>query len=247
MIFDDVLGQTVLFGGLGQVPLNDLFLYDGATDEWVSGVSGVPCDTAGDFGPPEPRDGHALVYDGFNRLYWSFGGSHDVCPGAARTAAGGTWYYDPATRIWASLDGPHWGYVGPSPSGRVSPATAYSPAARAVVLFGGDPTLNDTWVLDVRTRTWAQAIAPGVAGSPPAVLGVTGAMVYDPDHDLFILFGGRCGTCPTGEATADTWIYRLSTNSWTKISPLTASATRWSMTSTTAWRCCSAATTAAAT
>jgi len=59
----------------------------------------------------------------------------------------------------------------------------FDDVAGQTVLFGGDPTLNDTWVLDVLTKTWTRAIAPGAAGSPPAVLGVSGAMVYDPDHD----------------------------------------------------------------
>ena len=54
MIFDDVAAHAVVFGGLGQAPLNDLFTYDSATDTWVSEAPETTCDVAGQ--PCQVRD-----------------------------------------------------------------------------------------------------------------------------------------------------------------------------------------------
>jgi hypothetical protein len=44
-------------------------------------------------------------------------------------------------------------------------------------------------------------------------------MVYDSANDVFILFGGCLCTGNSGPSAGDTWVYRLSTNAWTNMSP----------------------------
>ncbi|MCI0479037.1 PKD domain-containing protein [Candidatus Uhrbacteria bacterium] len=46
-------------------------------------------------------------------------------------------------------------------------------------------------------------------------------MVYDRKHDVFVLFGGKCldSSCTAGESLDDTWVYDLSTSTWTAMSP----------------------------
>lgn len=137
---------------------------------------------------------------------------------------GGTWNYSPSTRQWYGFDAPGFGYTGPKPGSRLSPTLAYSSADRALVMFGG-ATNNDVWALDVDTKTWMRLIPDGQPGSPYRRAQLINAFAYDPVNDLFVLFGGRCnegtscGGIPYNGALGDTWIYRLSTNTWTQVFP----------------------------
>lgn len=141
---------------------------------------------------------------------------------------GGTWYYSPSTREWRNLENPHWGsYIGPSPSqnGRGGAAIAYSSQDKVIVLFGGHQNgngLNDTWVLDLATKTWIQKLPNNPVGFPLRRKAILGSMVYDSQNDVFILFGGRCSDsrCPVdGTLLNETWAYKLSTNTWTQKFP----------------------------
>jgi PKD repeat protein len=135
---------------------------------------------------------------------------------------GGTWSYDPATRAWRGFDAPSFGYTGSKPGSRLSPAFAYSSRDTALVMFGGSG-LNDTWALDAQTQTWVRMTVNGSTASPAPRAQITNSMVYDGANDLFVLFGGRCGDagtrCTYNAALGDTWIYRLSTNTWTRMLP----------------------------
>lgn len=133
---------------------------------------------------------------------------------------GGTWHYSPATRTWTGFDGPHWGYIGPTPGNRLSPAFAYSTRDKALLMFGGEAS-GDTWALDVTTKSWVKMLSSGLA-SPPARAQLQNSMVYDSLNDVFVLFGGRCkdSRCIYDNTLDDTWIYKLSTNTWTRMAPL---------------------------
>jgi hypothetical protein len=78
-----------------------------------------------------------------------------------------------------------------------------------MILFGGtlgDHYLNDTWVYDSKTRVWAQL---QTTANPPARS--QHGMVYDPQRDEILLFGGRSfGLQPLD----DTWALDLSTLEW---------------------------------
>src|SRR5215470_16682428 len=129
----------------------------------------------------------------------------------APPGGGGTVSYSAATKTWSSANGAE-------PPSRLSPALAYSARGAAMVMFGGQG-LNDTWALDVKTGSWRQMLPGQTAASPPGLAGLTNAMVYDGDDDVFVLFGGCLCTGDFGASSGDTWTYRLSSNTWTKVTP----------------------------
>src|SRR5713101_1163011 len=95
---------------------------------------------------------------------------------------------------------------------------AYSTRDTAMVMFGGEGQ-TDTWALDSETRSWVQMISSQAAGSRPSLAQLTNSMTYDSNNDVFILFGGCRCTGDSGPSSGDTWAYRLSTNSWTRMTP----------------------------
>lgn len=156
-----------------------------------------------------------------------------LAPGSSYTVqfftSGQTWYYSPITRKWRSMEGPHWGSVRPSPvvvpPPRNTPGFAYSPKDNILLFVGGGKNgqgANDTWALDLVTRTWSQKTADSSSGLPYKLQEITNSLAYDEADDVFILFGGRCADsrCATiGKPSGDTWAYKLSTNTWTRMTP----------------------------
>lgn len=138
---------------------------------------------------------------------------------------GGTWSYSPATRKWTGYDGPYWGSLTPNPGGRLSPASAFSTRDNMLLLFAGNSSSNDTWAFDVTTKKWIKKLSSGSAGSPPPLSQLLNGFIYDPINDVFVLHGGRCmdnaPKCANGyyRPNPDTWVYRYSTNTWTKMNP----------------------------
>ena len=115
----------------------------------------------------------------------------------------------------ASGLGPHpmagpneWTDVNPAgaPSPRSGSAMAYDPVRNRIVLFGGENDrwqwLNDTWVYDVASNTWAN-VTPA-ASPPPMIEGPR--MVYDSVADRVLLFGVA--------GIAQVWSYDPSGNTW---------------------------------
>src|SRR5438034_5219113 len=115
----------------------------------------------------------------------------------------------------ASGLGPHpmagpneWTHVNPAgaPSPRSGSAMAYDPVRNRIVLFGGENDrwqwLNDTWVYDVASNTWAN-VTPA-ASPPPMIEGPR--MVYDSVVDRVLLFGAA--------GIAQVWSYDPSGNTW---------------------------------
>ncbi|MBL8483230.1 MAG: PKD domain-containing protein, partial [Rhodocyclaceae bacterium] len=150
---------------------------------------------------------------------------------------GGSWFFSPVTHEWQRLEGPHWGFTGPTPEpiyGGNTRAVVYTPVDRGLVLFGGavnGNTRNDTWFLDSVTKTWVQKQPNSSVSGPTKRSEISGGMVYDSVNDVFILFGGRCDgadpRCPGGKNVLnDTWAYKLSTNTWTQMSPPVSPAAR---------------------
>jgi hypothetical protein len=119
-----------------------------------------------------------------------FGGSPKDLAG---TFKNDTWLY--ANGAWSAGPG-----APPSLRARGGAAMAYLPEIQKLVLFGGQgstwPPLNDTWLFN--GSSWV----PGPA-APTALKGRTGAqLVYDPDLNALVLFGGS----GLGAYT-DTWLF----------------------------------------
>ena len=144
------------------------------------------------------------------------------------TTGAGIWYFNPNTHVWVGQDTPS-GNTGPTPGGRIAPAVAYSDPDKKFALFAGKALGVDkqVWTLDVTTKQWTQLPLP--ATTPPHLREMLNSFVYDKQNDVFILFGGVCSsdpTCPDGTRNGKTWVYRLSTNTWTDMNPPVAPSAR---------------------
>jgi len=79
------------------------------------------------------------------------------------------------------------------------------------VLYGGDgSTSRETWAYDFNANTWSRLNPPQNPGSLSFL-----AMAYDVASDRVVLFGGFTA----GVRSADTWVYDLDTDTWTRMSP----------------------------
>lgn len=108
--------------------------------------------TALDAPGPAARWDHTLAADPVTGGLLLFGGRD-----AAGAPLGDSWAYAVADGAWALLEGP-------APSPRFGHAVAIDPGNRALYLFGGQADgatfFNDTWRLDLDTRSWSE-IATG--------------------------------------------------------------------------------------
>jgi hypothetical protein len=91
-----------------------------------------------------------------------------------------------------------------SPSPRAGPATAFDPATRTVVVFGGDvgaASVAETWLYAGGCWTQAKSV-------PTPLPRQSGILVYDPDVHRLLLLGGRNDN-PTGPQTSpgDVWTW----------------------------------------
>jgi len=83
--------------------------------------------------------------------------------------------------------------------------TAYDAKNRAIVLFGGHAQskhLNDTWVYDVKTRTWSEK-KPALSPRAGRSCGLT--------------YAAKAGLIVMAKGVDDTWTYDVAANKWTRI------------------------------
>jgi hypothetical protein len=125
-----------------------------------------------------------------------------------------TWLYDYNTDSWEMRE------TTESPTVRTPSAMVYATGVDRTILFGGgilDPfagqfdVLAGTWVYDYRANTWSE-VSPEVGPSKR----ILHAMAYSSAADRVMLFGGGLDS---DHATAETWLYDPSTNSWTQVGP----------------------------
>jgi hypothetical protein len=118
-------------------------------------------------------------------------------------------------------EGAVWQKVGSSttPDGRYLQAAAYDENRKVVVMFGGEiynsstysaSPSQETWEWSPATGKWTNRTA-GVAPDPRS----GAAMVFDPQRNKFVLFGGRAGS---GYNFEDTWEWDPTPGTWTNIS-----------------------------
>lgn len=144
---------------------------------------------------PSPRDGARMAFDPFGNQMLMFGGSGT---NEFWSFAGATWtQLLPATAPSASL----WPEMAIDSSGQL-------------LLYGGLGTgqfaLDETWHWN--GITWQQ-LAPGATPGGRYRHG----LVFDPNRQVFVLFGGRYNSWIPDEAKAETWEYAAGT--WTQASP----------------------------
>lgn len=169
-------------------------------------------------GDPPARSGHSLAHDPARGVVHLFGGSCDST---------GTGYGSTLTNtLWALSSGaasPAWT---PENSGggpllpRRDAALAVDPARDRLLLFGGANGNQTT------NELWQRSLAGGTAWSRVTIGGTlprqrsSAAMVYDPDGDRLLVFGGYDNGAGTNGFLSDLWALSLGgTPAWTRLLP----------------------------
>ncbi len=158
----------------------------------------------GDQGPA--RSGHVMVYDPVRDRMLVFGGYGE-----------GNYTND----VWVMSLGvvPSWSLLGPigaPPDPRVYHSAIYDPVRDRVIVYGGLTSqgidLGDLWELSLAgTPMWSPILA---SGTPPSAR-ANATVVYDPEGDRMLLFGGE-DSAPTN----DVWELSLSGSpAWSALSP----------------------------
>jgi len=153
---------------------------------------------------PPPVVGGSLGYDSTNGEMVLFGGGHVAERGPSGKVAGytGTWIF--RDNDWQRLPGS----IQPPP--RMNTRMVEDPRQRVMVLFGGDGQshyLGDTWLYDLKTKTWRTSKAR--EGPEPRAGHFT---VYDPATGWVIVGGGY-----NRRDLTDMWAYDTAAEKWLKL------------------------------
>lgn len=225
MTFDKGSRKLIMFGGYnGSNYLGDTWTFDGSTSTWTNAnPTTAPKAVTGPMLFPDPVNGHADVYGGFDGMFYQattyqWSGTNWVnlnTPTSAYARSIAVVATDNATKTtvlfdglgdlnpyntW-TFDGTTWTLQSPTtlPPSRYGAPGVYDPAYKAVLTFGGGEggvdTLTDTWAWTT-AGNWVQ-LTPGQ--SPPAREGY--GMAWDPAIGHTVIFGGQSGASFLG----DTW------------------------------------------
>ena len=159
---------------------------------------------------PGLRTGSPLVYDIESDRMVVFSGWDSL--GYDGSRYNDTFTYDYNTNTWTNMS------PVVQPAGRGGHAMTYSQKDDTMIMFGGitghqtdyDKFMADTWTYDLNTNTWTN-MSPASNPTPRAFT----SLAYDNKSDVFVLFGGWPGGW--GNAHQDTWIYNLTSNTWTNV------------------------------
>ena len=206
-IYDPAAHRLILYGGEQGPTTNKLWSLDLKTSTWKELTnSQVP-----------RRESHTAVYDSRGKRMVVFGGIDRT-----REDLYEVWAMDldpasPTFEKWQDLS-----VAEGRPPGRIDHAAIYDPVRNRMVFHGGwmktrQGLLGDTWAFNFADapggqHRWEKLDTGGVA-PPPRRHGVG---VYDPDRNLFILFGGLGRT---NTALNDVWALDLARDVWTNVTP----------------------------
>lgn len=228
-------GNLHVFGGRGitsnsgyENPLNDIWKYNIATNQWawikgggeMDGFTGV----YGTKGTPSPsntpgqRAGATTWTDNAGN-FWLFGGYGYAVTGGSYTYLNDLWKYDRSINQWAWMSGDNiiypsgsWGTQGVvaasnKPSGRTGSA-GWKDASGNLWLFGGygknasalPSSLSDLWKYDVTTNQWTW-VKGGNAGSELGSYGTQGTAAAGN------LPGARTDAMACTDASGNFWLF----------------------------------------
>ena len=184
--------KALLFGGeLGDNVFNDTWVYDLSDNVWVQKSPASK---------PSPRVFHRMAYIGDNKVLL-FGGNSSVVD--QFLDLDDTWLYDLSNDTWTQKN------PFSKPSARSEHSMAYIGDDK-VMLYGGGST--ETWIYDLSDNTWTQKVH---TTKPATIYGSAAAYI---GGDQVVLFGGIDGNW---EVISNTWLYSLTNDAWTQLSPTT--------------------------
>jgi galactose oxidase-like protein len=152
---------------------------------------------------PPPVMAGSLAYDPLHDEIVLFGGGHVAEQGRDGRIVGytGTWLYRFQENRWLPLA------LKTQPPPRMNTRLVCDTKNQQLVLFGGDAQsdyLADTWIFDLKSRTWHQSKA---ASGPEARAGHF--TVYDPETGWVIIGGGY-----NRKDLTDMWAFDASADRW---------------------------------
>jgi hypothetical protein len=194
IVYDPINRLHILFGGGNYYYHNETWIYNYSDNHWkLIGPSGLI---------PTARTGQAMVYDTTDNSLILFGGYNGF-------PLSDTFTYNPINNTWTKMD------PGVSPSGRMLHSMVYDSINDLIYLFGGGRESgtdiiynNDTWMYDYHKNLWSYI---KLGNAPCARFGQS--MIFDPEINQIILFGGQNNT----DFFNDTWAFNTITNNWSKI------------------------------
>jgi len=192
-----IMGKRCLHG------VDTTWSYDPAATSWTNLTSAY---TPRGVGDPDAHIDGAMAYDSDTDQFVVFGGIPNF-GGALHT----TWVMNPTTHVWTQK------LPAQAPPTNDAMSMRYDPIRHRMVLFGGwsgGTTYNQTWAYNVAANTWTNVNAT----NPPSPRGGHG-FVYDSNHDVFILWGGKTFA---GVTNNETWIYDPVANAWSQLLTSTA-------------------------
>jgi hypothetical protein len=197
---------NVVFDQVVYAPsLHSLVYFTGGTTAQYSIPRRRWTDLAPKHSPP-PVLGGSLAHDPVHDEIVLFGGGHiaERAPDGRLVGYTGTWVFDPKSNDWRELP------RGMEPPPRMNSRLVTDRRNQVLVLFGGDGQshyLADTWLFDLKTRTWRQSKTPG---APEARAGHF--TVYDPDTGWVIIGGGY-----NQRDLTDMWAYDPGEDRWRRL------------------------------
>ena len=155
---------------------------------------------------PPPVIGGSLAYDSVHDEIVLFGGGNVAEEGPDGRIVGytGTWVYSFRDKDWHRLT------LDLQPPPRMNTRMVCDDKNQVLVLFGGDGQshyLADTWLYDLRGRSWRQSHTPG---GPPPRAGHFSA--YDPQTGWVIIGGGY-----NRKDLTDQWAYEVARDRWRRL------------------------------
>ncbi|MCB1589801.1 MAG: hypothetical protein KDI56_12925, partial [Xanthomonadales bacterium] len=201
MAHDPLSGQSLVFGGVSGGFLNDLYQYQPSTG-WAPVAAGTPLPSARRSHSFAAGNGSAYLYAGV----------------ASAGSVSDFWRYTPGSG-WVQLD-PGGASSPTHPGVRLGATALFDPVRNQFVFFGGrrsgTPT-NETWAFQLASNTWLRLDPGGSSSAVPAVR-ESHSLVYDPDLDAYLLFGGDGGGATGAPHYNDIWLY-VPGSGWTLRDP----------------------------
>ncbi|UCH57622.1 MAG: hypothetical protein JSV18_01505, partial [Candidatus Bathyarchaeota archaeon] len=197
-------------------PRNDIvILHDGycrddshPQDTWVFDFDSINWNQMNPEESPLPQYGHHMVFDTRNRMAIMYGGHWSITGTSRHGYSDGVWTYDYPSDSWTKVD------TATSLPSRYWHTLAYDEDRGNMIVFGGsgmrDAILDDTWLYDLSTNTWERLYTDEKPSGRE-----NSALVYDPVHEKFILFGGlrEIGEPPLN----DLWVLDIAEGTWREV------------------------------
>lgn len=209
MAYDVESDRVILFGGFdfdSYKMYQVTWAYDFNTDSWTEMKSEAS---------PPGQSFHAMTYDTDSDRILLFGG-HTKTPDPSNVVPldSSVWAYDFNTNTWEQKSSSN----GPAP--RLVHAFVYNVNADRAFLYGGSnkpswdspSDTGETRSYNYKTNTW-----DSISETSPFPGSLSRfAMVYAPDIDRYIVFGGQVGGRQENY-TNQTWVYDFNTNTWVNV------------------------------